>query len=314
MVSFGQLYGYQTKNGVVIPQTSSIKATIENKMKEIFGADMSIAPETPAGRLVEALTLMFVDVLGVNAQNANNFNPETAVGSYLDSLGKLWGVARFEEESDNDYRSRILASQSRGNGFPESIRQAISQVDGASGCVILNNGHKDVANINGVRVEGHSIYACVDCENTDAAKLAVANAIRNSISAGCGCTDLFDSGNGIRVPASSVAPTGWPSGIVFYMPEAVNASIYAKVKSGNYTGTDIISDAKAAIQDYIGKHKMNTVVSAEEIVSAISMSSGIMCTDFEIYLDGDTSAPVESITLMPSQVLRIADGDITVTV
>lgn len=308
-----KLSDYATPNGVVIPQTSEIRRTIENMMRQIFGSDLNIDPETPVGRLVEALTFMFVDTLGVNAQNANNFNPENAIGSYLDSLGKLWNVGRFEGESDSDYRNRILRSQSRGNGFTESVRQSISQIVGVGGCVVLNNGHKEVAVHDGVRVSGHSIYACVDCEDDDDVKLDVANAIMRSISAGCGCTEIDDEGNGTRVPESGSTPTGWPEGIVFYMPDPVNISIFAKVKSGSYTGTDIASDAELVIRNYLGSHKMNSTIYSTEIIAELASTSGIVCTGFDIYIDEDTSTPVDSVIINPSQVLRIAAGAIHVS-
>lgn len=311
MAAFGSLYTYQTKNGIVIPQTSSVKATIEQAFKDIFGADLSVEAETPMGRLVEALTFLFVDVLGVNAQNANMLNPEIAAGSFLDSLGKLWGVSRFTDESDADYRTRLLESESRGSGFAESIRNAISQVEGATAAVVLNNPHKDVAILpnsqNGVPVEGHSIYICADCENSASVEQAVAEAIYRTNSSGCGYTD---NGFGTKVEKTISDSAGASTKIIFFRPTQKNVEIHATVRSGSYTGLDIITDAKAAISSYIGLHRMNSVLSRGELITAIAADgSGIICTDLYFKV-GSTN--LSEVILRPNEVLNLTTNDVTI--
>ena len=102
MADFGKLYDYNTENGVVIPQTSSIRETIEDGFKSIFGSDFSTEPYTTNGMIIGALTNLFVDICGVNAQNINSMNIEQAIGAFLDSLGAMWGIARLEGESMRD--------------------------------------------------------------------------------------------------------------------------------------------------------------------------------------------------------------------
>ena len=136
-VNFGNLYDYAGKSGIVLPQTDDIKANIELAFKQTFGDDFSVSEETPAGRLIEALTMLFVDVLGVNAQNANSFNVRQAFGSHLDALGIIFGIARLANESDSAYRDRILQSQSPSTGYVQSIRNAISKVNGVVDCRVF---------------------------------------------------------------------------------------------------------------------------------------------------------------------------------
>lgn len=313
VIPIEKLSDYATKNGIVIPQTSAIRSSIENMMKDIFGTDMSVEPETPVGRLVEALTFMFIDVLGVNAQNANNFNPETAVGSYLDSLGKLWGVTRYEDESDNDYRNRILSSQSRGSGFPQSVMQAISQVIGANACCVLNNGHKDVEvlpdQIRGIQVDGHSIYICVDCSDSIDVKNAVARAIYSANSAGCGYTQ---NGDGEKVSVEITESAGGTTEVVFYRPTQKEVTMEVKIRGGSYTGTDIEGATRQIINDYIGKHKMNAILNEGDIISAVALSgTGIVCTEAKLYIGTDQ---FDEIVIRPSEVLYIPEDGITVIV
>lgn len=92
--SFGSPYKYSTGAGIVIPDTTDLRHNVENMMYAIFGADLDVTPETPMGRLIEAITMLMVDTLGINAQNANQYNIYQATGSYLDGIGALFGVYR----------------------------------------------------------------------------------------------------------------------------------------------------------------------------------------------------------------------------
>lgn len=304
MASFGNLYDYKTKNGTIIPVTANVKSTIEQAFKDIFGSDLSIEAETPMGRLVEALTFLFVDVLGVNAQNANSFNPEVAAGQYLDSLGKLWGISRYDDESDADYRTRLLDSQSRGGGFAQSIRQALSEAIGNHASCVLNNGHKDIAvlpdSTRGIPVDGHSVYICVDCDDTEEALSNVAEAIRKTVSAGCG---FSDNGYGIKVVRQVEDESGNTMNITFFRPEKKHITIEVTVKPGNFTGNDIETSTIDAINEYIGQHKMNSIVTKDEIASAIGGSGlGIVCTSVSMKIG---TSSFNRIVLRPSEVLVV---------
>ena len=94
--SFPNLYDYSTDTGMVIPITGDIKNYVQNAMRDIFGAEMDLTDETPAGRLVEALTLMFKNTVGVNAQNLNQPNLQYASGQYLDALANFFGIQRLQ--------------------------------------------------------------------------------------------------------------------------------------------------------------------------------------------------------------------------
>ena len=80
---FQNLYDYSGDTGTVIPQTSDIKQMVVSAFNTIFGASVSTDDETPMGRFIEALTMLIINVLGVNAQNANMLNPRLAAGNAL---------------------------------------------------------------------------------------------------------------------------------------------------------------------------------------------------------------------------------------
>lgn len=55
------------------------------------GANIDLTASTALGRIVKGLTILFVDILRINAQNENDLNPSITVGSALDAVGKLFG-------------------------------------------------------------------------------------------------------------------------------------------------------------------------------------------------------------------------------
>lgn len=320
MASFGNLYNYNSSSGVVIPQTSEIKANIEQAFKEIFGSSFSTIPTTINGRLIEALTDMFVDTCGVNAQNMNGLNLTQAVGTFLDGLGGMFGVARHANESDVSYRSRIVASASRGSGFATSIRQAISEVPGVVGVVVLDNGLGDTAALpidafgnpmeQAISVYPHSIFVCVRGGNSN----DIARAILSTRSAGCGYTTSEEYGT----PEHVILSLGIPQttfGAYIYRPTRKHVKIEVTVNGRAYTGDDIVRDTKSAIARLVDDRSMNDVVTKIDIVSYVAaMGSNIVCTEQTITVS-DTSATfddgeiVEKIIVFPYKYISSGDTD-----
>lgn len=311
MADFGKLYDYNTENGVVIPQTSSIRETIEDGFKSIFGSDFSTEPYTTNGMIIGALTNLFVDICGVNAQNINSMNIEQAIGAFLDSLGAMWGIARLEGESDGEYRKRILASASRGSGFASSIANAIGNVLGVTKVVVLDNGNEDPAVLpvdaagnpypHSIAVDPHSVFISVLGGSTS----DIMNAIAKTKSAGCGFT---------HNPEYGVSTNG------YYVPTQRYAKIDVSVSSMAYTGVDIVSDTKAAIQSLIADNSINSTITKPMVTAAISAyGKNIICTDVKFTVS-DTSQDVSSayedvdeIIVFPYKYISVSDDLITVS-
>lgn len=113
------LADYLTESGIIIPNVSDVQERIENAFREIFsGQDLDTTTETPIGRLIEALTLMIVNVVGINAQNANQYNLNYATGAYLEALASLFMLeGRKSGESDSDFRNRIKKGRFHKTAF-----------------------------------------------------------------------------------------------------------------------------------------------------------------------------------------------------
>ena len=308
MTDFGTLYDYQTENGVVIPQTSSIKSKIVETFNSIFDAEIDTSDETPIGRLIEALTLMFTEMLGVNAQNANSFNPNQAMGAYLDALGNIWGVTRTTGESDYSYRKRILVSQSRGSGYVQSINNAISQVSGVTGVCVLENGYAIPAmrpnSPWGISLDPHSVFICVIGGNDS----DIAEAIYAAKSSGCGFTNTTEYGT----PVVETVSDGSGNTVTFYRPIPLTISVSVEVTGSHYTGNNIVQDTKDLVKAYFAERNINCRVTTGEIISAIALGgSGIVATDCEMTIDGDTA---ESFNVRPYQSVTVDDNNITVSI
>lgn len=325
MASFGNLYTYNTSSGVVIPQTSTIKANVEQAFKDIFGADFSTVEETPNGRLIEALTLFFVDVCGVSAQNANGFNITQAVGTFLDGLGAMFGVVRSESDTDTSYRMKILASASRGSGFAKSISNAISGVTGVQSVVVLDNGNEDpqalpLSNMgevlsNSISVSPHSVFICV----RGGSDSDIASAIRATKSAGCGYTVSPEYGTATTVTLTD-SDTGTSFTAKFYRPTQRYVMFDVTVNSAAYTGDDITSDTQTAIRDVMDSYSTNSTITKSQIIAAVaSVGKNIICEDITITVsdtDGTLvdGTEVDELVVMPYKYVDSTSTTINVTV
>lgn len=90
----GNLYQYNTNNGIIVADTSTIKTEVENEFKTAFGSNLETEASTPQGRLIEMETLARQGVIGLCALVSNQLNIDYATGQYLDAIGSLFGLTR----------------------------------------------------------------------------------------------------------------------------------------------------------------------------------------------------------------------------
>ena len=307
MANFGNLYDYNTSKGIVIPQTSDVKSKVEQAFRDIFGENFSVAPETTNGRLIEAITLMFVDVCGVGAQIANGMNIAQAIGSFLDGLGALWGISRLEGESDTSYRRRIIESSSRGSGFAQSVENAIGSVSDVEAVVVLDNGLEDPnalpkdasgnATDHSIAVAGHTIFVCV----LGGSSADIASAIMRTKSMGCSMDASQEFGT---VVSQSVAVGSSTLTATFHRPVQRYAWIDITVNPIAYTGYDISSDTQSAVRSLLAANRMNATITKDQMVAAIAaQGSGIVAMDIEIAVGASdseaSSSEANSLMIMP---------------
>lgn len=90
----GLPYDYNTQQGLIVPDTSTVQSDIQALFQTLFGATLSLDANTPQGLLITALTIARSAQLRANADLANQINPNLAGGGFLDAIGELTGLQR----------------------------------------------------------------------------------------------------------------------------------------------------------------------------------------------------------------------------
>ena len=91
-------YNYIISNGVIVPDTATIKAEVEAEWRLIAGEDANTDPSSFEGRLIDATTNERISIARNNSDLANQLNPNMANGSFVDSHLSLVGGARDGQE------------------------------------------------------------------------------------------------------------------------------------------------------------------------------------------------------------------------
>lgn len=87
-------YDYISASGVIVPDTDTLLAEVQEEWKAIFGADLDLSPSTPQGLMISAETLTRAGMTRNNADLANQINPNLATGVFLDAIAALSGLTR----------------------------------------------------------------------------------------------------------------------------------------------------------------------------------------------------------------------------
>lgn len=119
-------YDYILETGVVVPDTSTLLAEVENEFKTALGADLVTSPNTPQGALIVAEVLARTGVIGNNAALANQINPNLAGGTFLDAIWALTGGQRIAA-------TRSVVPGVELSGLPGTVIPAGSQASIADG-------------------------------------------------------------------------------------------------------------------------------------------------------------------------------------
>ena len=85
----------QTTNEGFTKDSLTVKNTnIANRIREIYGADINLAPNTPLRNLTEIFSLATDDIEEKFVTLQNIFNPNTATGIALDNLCNINNIQR----------------------------------------------------------------------------------------------------------------------------------------------------------------------------------------------------------------------------
>lgn len=107
-------YQYLTSQGVIVPDTSTLRDDVESEYRSVFGQDLDVNPETPQGALITMEVENRDAVVRNNAELANQINPDLAGGIFLDAIWALMGGQRFDA-------THSFLSQVKFTGIAEAI-------------------------------------------------------------------------------------------------------------------------------------------------------------------------------------------------
>lgn len=91
-------YQYIDSTGVIVADTSSLLAEVEQEYKDAFqDQNLVVTADTPQGVLITAETLGRTQLVNNNAALANQINPNAAGGVFLDAIMALLGMQRTSQ-------------------------------------------------------------------------------------------------------------------------------------------------------------------------------------------------------------------------
>lgn len=76
---------YRTDTGIIVADTSDLKATVQGEFTNAFGDDLVLDDNSPEGILIAGETIARSDVMDDAADMANQMNPNYAGGVFLDA-------------------------------------------------------------------------------------------------------------------------------------------------------------------------------------------------------------------------------------
>lgn len=82
-------FNYIVPTGVIVPDTSELRADVEGEWKSAFGQDLVVTSETPQGVMITAEVEARDATVRNNAELANQINPDIAGGIFLDAIWRL---------------------------------------------------------------------------------------------------------------------------------------------------------------------------------------------------------------------------------
>ena len=120
-------YNYITSNGVIVPDTATIKAEVVAEWQLIAGPDANVDPSSFEGRLIDKSTNERISVARNNSDLANQLNPNMSNGSFVDAQLSLVGGARDSQERSTVelILTGIAGTNINAGSFVEDVNQQL---------------------------------------------------------------------------------------------------------------------------------------------------------------------------------------------
>lgn len=177
------------------------------------------------------------------------------------------GVIGRYDETDDALRARIEASRFHGNGFIYSMKNAIEAIDGVRASMVVENYTGEHKTIHGVdRMEPHSIFVCVSCDESDLP--AVAKAVFDQKPCGTAYHTLTD-GSCHEETVTDAYGNEYP--VYIHTPEDSLITVNLIVRNRSFVGTDIKSAIEASVANWFTSHAygIGETVYASDVIKAV---------------------------------------------
>jgi len=214
---------------------------------------------------------------------------------------------------ESDGAARIRRRQTlalQGSGGPEAIISGLMDTEGVRSLSFRENTSASPATIDGILMDAHSIYACVD----GGTNLAVATTLLERKSMGAG----YNGGTTVNV-TEPLSGQVYP--VKFDRPTPVAILAKATVRVAGATGdpetlvrSAILAFARGELDGEAG-FTVGAAVSPFELAGAVNvLSPGLYVQKMEITLQSVVDYQVVEIPMALNQIATIAEGGITVIV
>ena len=260
----------RNENGDVFESTEEKK--IPAKVSDIDAPFIDVPFEAiEAGAIdVAANTVNIIDTSIVGWESCNNPDAGTA-GSAI--------------ETDESLRDRIRAARTVAPGFLGAIKNAVEAVVGSGSAMAIENNTGAHLDVHGVDMEPHSILVCVDGLESPTVPgyasnekvQAVAKAIFDNKPCGTGYTKAASVGAfgtayanyQYEVPVSD--PFDNEYNVYFCSPIPQEVTVALQVQKRTYTGTDLLGDVRAAVQEWAteSNFKCGESIYASDVIRAV---------------------------------------------
>ena len=200
-------------------------------------------------------------------------------------------------ETDESLRDRIRSERTSAIGFLGSIKNALERISTVKSANVLENNTGSALALAGISLSPHSIFVCVDGENTPVEDLEIAQAIFDNKPCGTGYSSVTGSGasklNNNKEDIIVTDPFGNNYTVTFFRPTTIAITTVLTVVKRNYAGTNVVDDVTAAVDAWF-KNKPPTIgetVFASDIMLYIEQNiSGIVVMDIKVTGAGQDAA------------------------
>lgn len=311
---------------VKIKNNGSTSITLEAgkaSVKDVAGTTFTIASDVAMSANAEVLTKFIAEEVGAILPDFTNPDAvEWNVGSDDLVCSVMNQNVGYDVESDYDFRARLKKTRTIGFHTQEAIHSALFSITGVYDANLIENTSNTTETIGGVPIPGHSIAVYVDYDGTEMTRKAIANAIFEHKSVGCGYFNNTSTTYGTREEVEVTDEYfSQKYKVYFYKPKAKAVKVLVEVARSGYSGEDLEADVKNAVLSwasgnvpYVDGLKIGQTVKAYEIGAAISDSiRDIQIDGVTIGTGSDTPSAIK-VSVESYEIATIAATDITVNI